>query len=73
MVLVIDIVKVGVLVVVVRARGGGRDVEPLRGLGALEVVGGLAVDAEAFEPELSLRHGSVNSHCTVQRRRPTTK
>lgn len=35
--------------------GGG--VKALRGLGALEGVGGRAVDAEALETELALGHG----------------
>lgn len=47
-----DVVEVLVVGEVV---GGG--VEALRGLGALEGVRGWAVDAEALETELALRHG----------------
>lgn len=56
MLVVLDVVEIGVFEIVVAARGW-RDVEALRSLRFVEVVGLLAVDSEAFESELAFRHG----------------
>jgi len=52
----------------VAVSGGGRNVESLRGLGSLEAVGGLAVYAEAFKSELSLRHDAEEKTLAGERR-----